>query len=116
MKSALIDMDNKHNELVSFFSFFNEEFRLGNHLIDSFSDRFSFHLCFSNIKKHMEELDNTTLRALSNTFSTIVISDTSIKNHIATSILHIHLHNRPVTKTIHRVVNVFTTEAELFAI
>ena len=64
----------------------------------------------------MEELDNITLRALSNTSFAIVISDTSIKNHVATSISHIHLHNRPVTKTIHRMVNVFTTEAELFAI
>ena len=59
MKSTLIDIDNKCNELIPSFSFFNEEFRPGNCLIDSFSDRFSFHLHFSNIKKHMEELDNT---------------------------------------------------------
>ena len=86
MKSALIDMDNKYNKLIPFFSFFNEEFRPGNCLIDSFSDRFSFHLYFSNINKHIEELDNTTLRVLSNMFSAIVISDTSIKNHVTTSI------------------------------
>ena len=116
MKSALINMDNKCNELIPFFSFFNEKFRLGNFLIDSFSDRFSFHLHSSNINKHMKELDNTTFRALSNMSSAIVISDTSIKNHITTSISHIHLHNRPITKTIHRAVNISTTEAELFAI
>ena len=116
MKSALIDIDNKCNELIPFFSFFNEEFRPGNCLIDSFSDRLSFYPCSSNIKKHMEELDNTTLRALSNTFFTIVVSDASIKNHVTTSISHIHSHNRPITKTIHRAANVSTTEAELFAI
>ena len=116
MKSALIDMDNKCNELIPFFSFFNEEFRPGNCLIDSFSDRLSFYPCSSNIKKHMEELDNTTLRALSNTFFTIVVSDASIKNHVTTSISHIHSHNRLITKTIHRAANVSTTEAELFAI
>ena len=86
MKSALIDMDNKYNKLIPFFSFFNEEFRLGNCLIDSFSNRFSFHLYFSNINKHIEELDNTTLRVLSNMSSAIVISDTSIKNHVTISI------------------------------
>ena len=116
MKSALIDVDNKHNKLISFFSFFNEEFRLENCLIDSFSDRFSFHPCSPNIKKHIEELDNTTLRASSNLSFSIVVSNTSIKNHVATSILHIHLHNRPIIKTIHKAVNVITTKAKLFTI
>ena len=116
MKSALIDMDNKHNELIPSFSFYHEEFRPGNYLIDSFSDRFSFHQHSSNIKKHMEELDSTTLRVSSNTSSAIVISNTSIKNHVATSISHIYSHNRPITKTIHRMANVSTTKAELFVI
>jgi len=116
MKSALVNMDNKCNKLIPSFSFFNQEFRPANHLIDLFSDRFSFHPHSSNIKKHMEELDNTTLRALFNTSSAIVILDTNIKNHVTTSISHIHSHNRPVTKTIHRTVNVFTTEAKLFTI
>ena len=56
------------------------------------------------------------LRALSNPTSTIVVSDASIKNHIATSISHIHSFNKPVIKTIHRAINVTTTKAELFAI
>ena len=42
--------------------------------------------------------------------------DANIKNHIATSILHIHSFDRPVTKICHQAVNVTTTEAELFAI
>ena len=56
------------------------------------------------------------LRALSNPTSTIVVSDASIKNHIATSISHIHSFNKPVIKTIHRAINVTTTKAKLFAI
>ena len=46
----------------------------------------------------------------------IVVSDASIKNHVATSISHIHSYDKPVIKTIHKVVNITTTEAELFAI
>ena len=64
----------------------------------------------------MEKLDNITFRVLLNTYSSIVVSNTSIKNHIVTFILYIHLHNKPIIKTIYRVVNVTTTEAELFTI
>ena len=102
--------------ITNLFLLFNEEFKPGNHLIDLFSDRFSFYPYSSNIKKHMEKLDNITFRVLLNTYSSIVVSNTSIKNHIVTFILYIHLYNKPIIKTIHRVVNVTTTEAELFTI
>jgi len=45
-----------------------------------------------------------------------VISDTSIKNQVAISIVHVHSYDNPVKKTIHHVVKVTTTEAKLFAI
>jgi len=109
-------VDNSYNELFPSFSVFNKEFSPGNRLIDSFPDQFSFHPHSLNIKKHIENLDDIAFRASSNPFSSIVISDASIKNHIATSILHIHSYDRPVTKMIHKVVNITTTEAELFAI
>jgi len=64
----------------------------------------------------MKNLNNITFKVLSNPSSSIVISDASIKNHVATSIAHIHSHDKPVIKTIHQVVNVTTTEAELFVI
>ena len=116
LKSPLIDVDNKCNEFFPLFSFFNEEFKPENCLIDLFSDCFSFHSHSPNIKKHIEKLDNIVFRASSNFSSTIVISDASIKNHISMSILHIHSFNKPVVKTIHRVVNITMTEAELFVI
>ena len=46
----------------------------------------------------------------------IVVFDASIKNNIATFIVHIHMIDKPLTKTIHYIVNVMSTEAKLFAI
>ena len=109
-------MDNKHNEFFPSFSFFNKEFKPGNRLIDLFSDCFSCYFHSSNTKKHIEKLDEIALRASSNSSSTIVVSDTSIKNHVATSISHIHSFNKPVIKTEHRAINITTIKAELFAI
>ena len=109
-------MDDKYNEFFLSFSFFNKEFKPGNKLIDLFSDCFSFHFCSSNTKKYIEKLDEIVFRVSSNPLSTIIVSDASIKNHIATLISHIHFFNKPVIKTKHRAINVTTTEAELFAI
>ena len=46
----------------------------------------------------------------------LVVLDASIKNNIATSILHIHMVNKPLTRTIYQAVNVRSTKAELLAI
>ena len=46
----------------------------------------------------------------------LIITDASVKNSIATSILHIYTYNKSVTKTLHHAVNVMSTEAELFVI
>jgi len=43
LNSPLIDMDNKKNEFAPSFDPFNHKFSPENHLIDSFSDRISFH-------------------------------------------------------------------------
>ena len=56
------------------------------------------------------------LRASSNSTSTIVVFNTSIKNHIATSVSHIHFFNKSVIKTIYRAINVIITKDELFTI
>ena len=108
-------MNNKYNEFFSSFSFFNKKFKLENCLIDLFSDCFSFHSHSPNIKKHIEKLDDIAFKASFNP-SAIIVSDASIKNHIAMSISHIHSFNKPIVKTIHRVVNITMTEAKLFAI
>ena len=46
----------------------------------------------------------------------LIISNASIKNNIATSIIYIHVHNRPIIKMIHHTANVTSTEAKLYAI
>jgi len=46
----------------------------------------------------------------------IIASDMSIKNLVATSITHIHTYDKPIIKMIHHVVNITSTETELFAI
>ena len=116
LKSSFIDVDDKHNEFFLSFSFFDKEFKPENRLIDLFSDYFSFHFCSSNSKKHIKKLNEIVLRASSNLSSTIVVSDASIKNHIATLISHIHFFNKPIIKTEHRAINIITTKAELFTI
>jgi len=109
-------MDNRHNEIFPSFLWFNEEFKPGNHLVDLFSDCFSFHLHSLSTNEHIEKLDDIAFRASSNPSSSIVMSDTSIKNHVATSISYIYLYDKPVIKMIHKVVNVTITEAKLFTI
>jgi len=46
----------------------------------------------------------------------LVVTDSSIKNDIATSISHIHLANHPLIKTVYHTMFITSTEAELFAI
>ena len=48
--------------------------------------------------------------------TTLVITDTSIKNDIATSVSHVHIVNCSLTKTVHHASFVTSTKAELFAI
>ena len=48
--------------------------------------------------------------------TTIVVTDTSIKNDITISISHMYIYNNPITKIVHHVVYVTSTEAELFTI
>jgi len=69
-----------------------------------------------NIKSYLHKLNSIILQALSDLHSVVVVLDTSIKNHVATSISHVHSYNSPVIKTIHHAVNVSSTEAELFTI
>ena len=47
---------------------------------------------------------------------TLVITDTSIKNNITTSISYTHIYDKSITKTHHHIANIMSTEAELFAI
>jgi len=116
LKLPFIDVNEKHNKFFPSFSFFNEEFKPGNCIVDIFPDQFSFHPHLMNIKKHMKNLDEVIFKASSNPSSTIVVSDASIKNQVATSISHIHSFDKSIIKTLYRAINITTAKGELFAI
>ena len=120
IKSSVVDVDNHFNEVFPSFDLLNPEFALGCGIIDIFPSCFSFNL-FSkcnedNLKSQICQLDNMTIMSSNNTSHALIIMDASIKNNIATSISHICIRNKPITKTLHHVVNVMSTEAKLFAI
>jgi len=46
----------------------------------------------------------------------LVILDANIKNNIATSIAHIYIRNKPITKTLYHALNIMSIEAELVTI
>jgi len=56
------------------------------------------------------------LESSSTPSNALVITDTNVKSNVATSILHIYIHNKPIVKTLHYTVNITSTETELFAI
>ena len=111
-------MANKSNECFSSFALLNLEFSPGLRVIDNFSDHISFNVCDKekDDKTHTHQLDKIVLEFSSSPFVAIVASDASIKNNVATSIVHIHTYNKPLTKTIHHVALVTSTKAKLFAI
>jgi len=113
-------MNNRFNEAFSFFVPLHPEFSPSHRVIDIFPSRFSFH-SFSkqknnSFKTHIQQLNNLAIKSSSISLYALIIMDTSIKNNIATFISHMHIHNKPITKTLHNAVNVISTEAELFAI
>lgn len=46
----------------------------------------------------------------------VIISDTSIKNNVTISIIYIHSFNNLLKKTLYHVINITSTEAELFTL
>jgi len=119
-KGHLIDSSIKSYGIFLSFTPLDSEFSPGHHIIDNFSNRFSFNLVNKKEKNqnHLrgQELDDMVLRCSSNSHAALVITDVSIKNDIAISISHIHSVNRPLVKTVHHASFITSTEAELFAI
>ena len=119
-KGYLIDSYNKVHGIFPSFSPLNSEFSPGHCIIDNFSDRFSFNLVNKKEKEKdkfcAQELDDMVLHNSSLSHTALVITDASIKNNITTSILHVHIVNHPLTKTVHHASFMTSTEAELFAI
>ena len=119
-KDHLIDTCNKTYGIFPSFSPLNPKFSPGHYIIDNFSDCFSFNLVNKKEKEinkiYTQKLDNMVLCNSSLPHTALVITDTSIKNNIATSISHIHSANHPLTKIVHHASFVTSTKAELFTI
>ena len=113
-------MNNQLNGIFSSFNSLNSEFSLDFRLINNLSSCFYFH--WENYKDkeskaaHLCKLDKIFSNTSLDPKSVIIISDTSIKNNIATSILYIYFHSNNVKKTIYYAINIIFTKAKLFAI
>ena len=115
-KGHIIDSKTKSYGIFSLFDPLHQEFTPGQCISDIFPDRFFFNLVDKkemNIT-HAQELNNLVLSNTSPS-SAIIVTDTSIKDNIATSIAHIHQANFFLTKTVHHAVFITSSEAELFA-
>ena len=120
IKGYLVDIDNRFNKVFSSFVSLHSKFSPGNRVINNFSDQFPFNLFNKqkddNLKVHIQLLDNMVIKLSSIPSNVLIIMDTSVKYNIVMSISHMHIHNNPITKTLHYVVYVASTEAKLFAI
>jgi len=120
IKGSIVNMDNRFNEVFPLFDPFNKEFFPGFCLINIFSNHFSFYLLpkqgYTNLKPHIHSLNDITIKSFLDLTIALVVSDASIRNQIATSISHIHIHNRPIIKMLHHAVNITFMKAELFTI
>jgi len=118
IKGHLVDMANRFNKCFPSFIPLHSEFSPRLRVINNFSDHISFnvHDKEKDNKSHAHQLDDMVLKSSLSPFTAIIVSDASIKNNVATSISHIHINNKPLTKTIHHAVHITSTEAELFAI
>ena len=97
VKGYLINSNNKFFGVFPLFSPLYLEFNLGFRIVDIFSDWFSFNL--ANRKKNnkicFQQLDKMTLQSSSSPHTAIVVTDTSVKKDIATSISHVYICDHP---------------------
>ena len=120
IKGPIININNRFNEVFLFFDLQNSEFSPDIRIIDTFSSHFSFHSfnkqSNDSLLSHSHQLNNLVIVSSENPLYALAVTDTSIKNNMATSIAHIYICNRPIVKTLYHTVNVTSMEAELFAI
>jgi len=100
IKSSIVNTNNHLNKVFSSFNSLNRELFPGKRLINTFSSHILFHKadCCSNKSKtyYCNNLDNIMIKASTKPNMVIIISDTSIKNNVATFITHIYSFNSPL--------------------
>jgi len=117
IKCPIVDANNRLNRVFPFFNLFSTKFSPGDRIIDIFPSCFSFHSTNRKSKESRKayicKIDELTLQASADSKMTVIVSDVSIKNYVATSI---HVYNNLIIKTLHHVTNVTSTKAKLFSI
>ena len=118
IKEHLMDSNNKLYGVSPSFSPFNPEFNPGSRITDIFPNQISFNLAnkAKNKSSRSQQLDDMTIQSSLSPHTAIVVSNTSIKNDIATSVSYIHICDQSLVKMVHHMAFVTSTEAELFAI
>ena len=118
IKDHLVDSYNKLHGIFPFFSHLDPELILGSRVIDTFQDRFLFNLSnkVKNNTARSQQLNDMTIISSLSPHMVLVVSDTSIKHDIATLVLHVHMQDKSLIKTVHHAVFITSTEAELFTI
>ena len=118
IKGHLTNVNNRSYDVFPSFSPLHPEFSSGSRVINIFSNCFSFNLSNKekNNKIHLHQLDSMVIKSSLLISTTITVTDTSIKNNIATAISYTHIPNRPLSKMSHHSAFIMSTEAELFAI
>ena len=96
-------MNNKFNGIFPSFNPFSSEFCPRDRLIDIFPNHFSFYPTDrkrkESRKEHICKLNKLTLQTSANLKTAVIVSDMSIKNQVATTIAHIHIHYNLVITT-----------------
>jgi len=113
-------MDNRFNEVFPSFDSLNPKFSLGDRIIYCFPNHFSFHLFSKSKDQHfkscIQQLDNLAIKSSNTPSNALIVMDTSIKNNVASSIIYVYVHNKPIIKTLYYASNITGTEAEFFTI
>jgi len=113
-------MNNHFNEVFPSFDPLNSEFSPGDRIIDCFPNCFSFHLFNKSkdqhFKSYIQQLDNLAIESSNTLSNALVVTNASVKNNVASSITHVHIHNKPIIKMLHHTSNIMSIEAEFFAI
>ena len=120
IKSLIIDIHNCLNKVFPTFDSLNKELSPGFCLVDNFSDCFSFHLVnqknTNTIVTHQNKLNSIYDDSLINQDTILIISNISVQNNVATSILHIWRGQEIIAKSIYHVINITSMKTKLFAI
>jgi len=107
------------NQVLLAFNSLNRELSLEFCLVDTFPDYFSFYIVNHwsvEVKiAYKNKLKNIYIDSFNSYDTMLIITDASVKNNIATTVLYIWREYRIIMKTVHYIINITFTEAKIFA-